>query len=342
MSVVLGIESTCDETAASVVVNGKEILSNIITSQMDLLELYGGVYPELACRRHFDVILPVIEEALKSAKAQPSDIDLIAVASKPGLMGALLIGVNVAKSLAYAWEKPFVGVNHIEAHLYSALMELENPTLPAIGIVASGGHTSLVQINGIGEYELIGQTIDDAVGESFDKVARLMDLPFPGGPEIEKLAKEGDRKSYPFKAGNVKGQPLNFSFSGLKTQLLYTLKGQNGTPKSPTLLDEKEKKNVAASFQEVALTDIVKKALKAAKKLDIKTIYIGGGVSNNQRFREIFNELCPDLNVFWPPRGLSIDNAAMIAGLGYHVFKKRGRSDPLSLSPTPTSKLLSL
>jgi len=235
-----------------------------------------------------------------------------------------------------------VGVNHIEAHLYSALMGKEIPTLPAIGIVASGGHTSLVRMEGIGAYKTLGATVDDAIGEAFDKVARLMDLPFPGGPAIEELAKDGDPKAYPFKPGRIRDNPLAFSFSGLKTQVLYTLKGQNGSPKTETILNEKDKQNVAASFQETALKDIVTKCLKAAERENIQTICVGGGVSHNQRFRELFRELGPEYTVYWPPEGLSMDNAAMIAGLGYHVYQEKGASDSLDLSPLPTNKSLCL
>jgi len=214
---VLGIESTCDETGMAVVREGREILSNVVATQEDLHARYGGVVPEVACRRHADVLLPLLKKALCVPLEK---IDLIAVANGPGLIGALLIGVNFAQGLAFSTGKPLVGVNHIEAHLYSALMEAD-PPLPALGVVMSGGHTSLIYVEEVGKYRRIGQTQDDAIGEAFDKAAKLLGLPYPGGPHIERLAREGDPLRFPFKAGQIKGRPFDFSFSGLKTALLY-------------------------------------------------------------------------------------------------------------------------
>lgn len=341
--IVLGIDTTCDESAASVVVDGKKILSNIIYSQIKLHQNYGGVFPELACRRHLEVLLPIIEEALFTAKVTPNDIDVIAVADQPGLMGALLMGVNAAKSLSLAWNKPFVGVNHIKAHLYGALMSVDTNVFPALGLVLSGGHTALVLMEDEENYSLIGNTVDDAVGEAFDKVARLMGLPYPGGPQIEILAREGDPRRYPFKPGVVKGQKYNFSFSGLKTQVLYTLKGQNGGSTGEDLLPFEEKKHIAASFQEAAFSDLLTKCQLAVQEFGIKQLYIGGGVSCNQTLRSLFSQKMPaDVGVFWPGKGLSLDNAAMIAGLGFHVYKRKGSSDDLNLIPSPTNKILSI
>lgn len=256
---VLGIESTCDETACAIVRDGQDILANVVASQIDLHDEYGGVVPELACRRHIDLMIPVIEQALEQAKISLDDIDLIAVAHGPGLIGALLIGLNTAKALSFALQKPFIGVNHVEAHLYAALMS--NPQtveFPCLGVVLSGGHTALVLINQIGEYELIGQTVDDAVGEAFDKVAKMLDLPYPGGPQIEQLARLGNPQRHSFKAGQVKGHPLDFSFSGLKTAVLYTIRGPKGQG-SDIVLTDADKTDIAASFQQAALEDIVKK-----------------------------------------------------------------------------------
>ena len=330
MSIVLGIETTCDETAASIVVRGKTILSNVVHSQLDVHREYGGVFPEMASRRHVDVLIPIIDQAIKKAGVKREEIELISVAAKPGLMGALLLGLSAAKTLAYSWGIPFVGVNHIEAHLYAAMMHLDHPPLPAIGLIVSGGHTSLLKIETLGSYTWIGNTLDDAVGEAFDKTARLLGLPYPGGPEIEKLAKLGDPKKIPFKPGKIKENPLHFSFSGLKTQVLYA------TQKEPS----PKKEDVAASFQETALGDLVDKALLALKNFSLKAIYIGGGVSNNRRLREIFQEKAPQgTQIFWPEKGLSLDNAAMIAGLGFHVYQKQKGSDPFDLTPTPTNRL---
>jgi N6-L-threonylcarbamoyladenine synthase len=330
---VLGIESTCDETACAVVRDGQTILSNVVASQIDLHREFGGVVPELACRRHIDVVIPVLDEALKEANVTLPQIDLFAVAHGPGLIGALLIGLNTAKALALAEQKPFIGVNHIEAHLYAALMshQKESLSFPCLGVVISGGHTTLVLMKDIGQYELIGQTVDDAIGEAFDKVAKILGLPYPGGPYIEALAKKGNPFHYSFKAGHVKGRPLDFSFSGLKTAVLYALKGQNA--QHSVSISEEEKAHLAASFQETAFKDLVSKTLSAASSLGIKNILFGGGVSNNQYLRHLFEMTNPHLNYLWPSLGLSLDNAAMIAGLGYHQYIRRGKGDSLDLEP---------
>lgn len=329
--IVLGIETTCDETAVAVVVDGHEILSNIIASQTDLHAEYGGVFPELASRRHLEAILPTVEEALRVAEVRPEEIDLVAVAQGPGLLGSLSIGLNAAKGLAFGWNKPLIGVNHVEAHLYAAMMGKENIPLPALGVIISGGHTVMVRIEAVGEYEMIGATVDDAIGEAFDKVASLLDLAYPGGPLIEKLAKEGNPEKYPFRAGKVKGRPWDFSFSGLKTKVLYAVKGQNSSRDAPSLIDEEDKADIAASFQRAALSDIVEKSLAAARDFGCASVVLGGGVSQNMRLREMFHEeSC--LPIFWPEKELCGDNGAMIAGLGKELFEKRG-GDPLSIEP---------
>lgn len=326
--IVLGIESTCDETACAIVKDGREILSSIISSQIDLHQQYGGVFPELACRRHIDTIIPVIEAALKEACIAPNEIDLIAVAKGPGLIGALLIGLNVAKALSLAWNIPFIGVNHVEAHIYAAMMHMEAPLFPGLGVVVSGGHTFMVHVHEVGKYTLIGTTLDDAIGEAFDKVASMLGLPYPGGPAVEALAREGNPRAFEFKPGKVKGRQWDFSFSGLKTNVLYTIKGPNADKNSPVMIKEEAKKDIAASFQETALKDIVTKSLSAAEAHQCKAIYIGGGVSNNLRLRALFCERKAPLPIHFPEKSLSLDNAAMIAGLGYHCFKKRRHEDP--------------
>ena len=318
---VLGIETTCDETACSVVRDGEEILSNVIASQSH--EAYGGVYPEMAARQHVDLIIPVVKQAMEGI----DKVDLIAVAKGPGLIGPLLIGLNAAKALSLGWEIPYVGVNHVEAHLYGAMMGAPK-LFPALGVVVSGGHTFLVKIRDVGSYEMIGTTVDDAVGEAFDKVATLLGLPYPGGPHIEQLARQGDPSRFSFRAGRVKGRPYDFSFSGLKTNVLYQVKGQNGTRHSDMLISEEEKADVAASFQETALCDVADKANKAASEWNLRAIYVGGGVSQNQRLRELLKGEIP---IFFPEKGLCLDNAAMIAGLGYHVYQGQGES--LDLEP---------
>lgn len=321
---VLGIESTCDETAVAVVEDGKTILSNVISSQIDLHAIFGGVVPELASRRHIEVIIPTIEEALKEANVTLDEIDLIAASYGPGLIGALLVGLNTAKTLAFAKNIPFIGINHVEAHLYAALMSHdEQVKFPCLGAVLSGGHTTLLKMQGIGEYELISETVDDAVGEAFDKAAKILGLPYPGGPEIEALAKKGNPSHFPLKAGKIKNKPYHFSFSGLKTGVLYAAKD----------LEEKNKADLAASFQQAALQDIVKKTLLAAKEMGCETLIFGGGVTNNRCLRELFNKKAPELKCLWPEARLTLDNGAMIAGLGYHRYLHQGKGDSLSLEP---------
>lgn len=316
--IVLGIESTCDETGAAIVKDGRTVLSNVLASSVDIHEKYGGVFPELSCRRHIDAILPVIDEAIVKAGVTPQEIDLIAVARGPGLVGALLIGMNAAKGLAIAWNKPLIGVNHVEAHLYASMMNVDAIPLPALGVVLSGGHTLLLKILDVGHYEPIATTVDDAIGEAFDKVACMLGLPYPGGPHIERLARDGNPKAYPLTAGKVKRSPLDFSFSGLKTGVLYTVKGKEVNPA-----------DVAASFQETAFADVLNKALLASKSFPCQAIFLGGGVCNNQRLRALFSEKFPGMPIFWPPANLSVDNAVMIAGLGGKKFL--GVSDPLDL-----------
>lgn len=315
---VLGIDTSCDDTAIAVVEDGRLIHSNVIASQTDLLKEYGGVYPEMACRRHIEMIEPVLEEAL--GKFSLEQIDLIAAAKGPGLIGALLIGLNFAKGLALATHKPFVGVNHIEAHLYSAMMD-QPPPLPALGVVISGGHTSLVLIKDVGDYELIGQTQDDAIGEAFDKVARLLNLDYPGGPAVEMLAKQGNPAAYPFKGGTVKERPLDLSFSGLKTAVLYATQ-----KKSYSAAD------IAASFQKAAFDSLIEKVFLASQKYSIQSIVLGGGVSSSLTLRQSMQDRF-DVPLFWPQKDLCLDNGAMIAGLGYHNYRRYG-ADPLDLNAT--------
>lgn len=332
--IVLGIESTCDETGCAVVRAGRDILSNVVSSQVDLHEPFGGVVPELASRRHMEVILPVVESALEQSGKTLEQVDLFAVAQGPGLIGALLVGIHVAKTLSMALEKPLVGVNHIEAHLYAAMMSQPEPLrFPCLGVVISGGHTALVVVEKVGSYRLLGQTVDDAIGESFDKVAKVLGLPYPGGPAVEKLAREGDAFRYPIKAGRVKEKPFSFSFSGVKTAVLYTAKGAGASGESPLLLSDQERKDLAASFQRVVFEDLSAKALRAAEQFSCQSILLGGGVSNNRYLRELFQKARSTIPVLWPSGALSLDNAAMIAGLGYHRYLLQGCGDGLDLEP---------
>lgn len=315
--IILGIESTCDETACAVVEDGKKVLGHALASQADLHAIYGGVVPELACRRHIDMLIPVIRDALQQAELRLDDVDAIAVANGPGLIGALLIGITGAKGLALALDKPLIGVNHVEAHLYAAVMSYDKPPpFPALGAVLSGGHSSLVKMHSIGSYELIGQTIDDAVGEAFDKVAKILDLPYPGGPNVEKLARESQSDKFKFKPGQVKDHPYHFSFSGLKTQVLYTAKGNGAKKDAPLLIPESDKADLAHAFQDCALNDITRKIQRAAEAYGCQSLILGGGVTQNRRLRELLADI--NLPCYWPGPGLSTDNAIMIAGLAYH------------------------
>lgn len=320
---VLAIESTCDETACSIVRNGIEILSNVISSQIDLHNTFGGVVPELACRRHIEVIIPVIKQALTEAKTSLNAIDLFAVSQGPGLVGALLIGINTAKTLSLVTQKPIIGINHVEAHLYAAIMSTDQVQFPCLGVVLSGGHTSLIYMENPVDYQHVAFTVDDAIGEAFDKVAKLLKLPYPGGPEIEKLALEGNPHHYKLKAGFVKEQPHNFSFSGLKTAVLYAIQNQE--------LSYEDKCNIAASFQHAAFIDIITKTIAMANRRQCKSLIFGGGVTNNKKLREMFQLLAPSFVQVWPAAGLSLDNAAMIAGLGYARYLKYGE-DPLDFN----------
>lgn len=315
---VLGIETTCDETACAVVKDGREILSNVVSSQIDIHKEFGGVVPELACRRHVDTLVPVIDQALQEAHCKLEDIDLFSVAYGPGLIGALLIGLNAAKTLAMCANKPFIGVNHVEAHLYAALMSNPEVDFPCIGVVLSGGHTNLIYMHGIGNYELIGKTVDDAIGEAFDKTAKILGLPYPGGPAIEALAEQGNPDRLRLRAGKVKKRPFDFSFSGLKTGVLYTYK------LAPHIAD------VALAFQRAAFTDVLHKTLWAADEFKCRTLVFGGGVTNNKALRAMFAEN-DKYRQLWPTLGLSLDNAAMIAGLGYYKYKQNGVGDSLEL-----------
>jgi N6-L-threonylcarbamoyladenine synthase len=320
---ILGIESSCDETAVSLVEEGHRILSEVLSSQIPIHQPYGGVFPELASRSHCDVLIPLIEECLQKANSKAEDVNAIAVTYGPGLIGSLLMGLNAAKTLAWSWKKPLIGVNHVEAHLYAAMMGHKELLFPALGLVISGAHTFIIRIEDIGRYQCLGTTVDDALGEAFDKVAALLGLSYPGGPAIETLAKEGDPKAFTFKAGQIKHLPLHFSFSGLKTQLLYATCGKQ--------LSHAEKADLAASFQETAFQDLSIKLQKALDLFPCRAIYLGGGVSANCTLRERFRSF--SLPLFWPPLNLSIDNASMIAGLGYHRLLKKPEGDRYDLAP---------
>jgi N6-L-threonylcarbamoyladenine synthase len=313
---VLGIETSCDETAASVVEDGRRALSDVVATQIELHRRWGGVVPELASRNHVMQVMPVVDEALSGAGVAPADLDGIAVTSGPGLVGALLVGVQVAKSLALAWGKPLVRVNHLEGHLVAAFLSDPAPTFPFLGLVVSGGHTSLYVAEGFGRYRLLGATRDDAAGEAFDKGAKLLGLPYPGGIAIDELARSGQAAGVRFPRAIVRGSELDFSFSGLKTALLHHVR-KHGVPEGQGLAD------LCASYQEAIVGALVHKLFRAARTLQLQRIVLSGGVAANSRLRAAVVERAreyDDLEVFLPPRRLCTDNAAMIAVAGTHAL----------------------
>lgn len=337
---ILGIETSCDETSAAVVEDGRNILSNIVASQGGLHNRFGGVVPELACRAHARTLLPVVQGALDQAgvglpsrEGERGGIDGIAVTAGPGLVGSLLIGLNFAKSLAYASGIPFVGVDHLEAHLMSAL--LEYPTLPSpfLGLVVSGGHTNLYLVRGVGEYRLLGRTLDDAAGEAFDKGAKLLGLGYPGGPRIDALAKRGNPQAIAFPRGLSDQPGYDFSFSGLKTALRQYLSHYALPDLQPVLPD------IAASFQEAIVTALTTKLWQAWDEFRVKGVVVAGGVACNRRIRSVVALGAQERGIaaYFPSVSLCSDNAAMIAAIGYHSLS-RGERAEWSLNAYPTMK----
>lgn len=319
---VLGIETSCDETAGAVVVDGKEILSDVVASQVDFHRAFGGVVPEIASRKHLEAILPVVDEALKKADITIEDVDLIAVTKGPGLPGSLIVGVVCAKALAFAFKKPIVGVSHIQAHIYANFLVHPDIPLPAICLVVSGGHTDLFILQEDKNVKHLGRTRDDAAGEAFDKVAKLLSLGYPGGPIIDRLAKEGNPNFINFP------RPLlpdswDFSFSGLKTAVLREVKRFKEEGKELPIPD------ISASFQEAVVDTLVEKTAMACGEFGIKRVLLGGGVVANSRLREKFQRRAEEegWDVFIPPLSLCTDNAAMIAGLGYYDWQRKGEED---------------
>jgi N6-L-threonylcarbamoyladenine synthase len=315
--VVLGIETSCDETAAAVVVGGRRVLSSVVSSQIDLHARFGGVVPEIASRAHVELLTPVVAEAMLSAGVEAPDIDVVAATSGPGLVGALLVGVSTAKALALVWDVPFVAVNHLEAHLHAAFLEEPDLQLPAVVLMVSGGHTMLVHWESPGTYRLMGQTVDDAAGEAFDKVARFLGLGYPGGPAIDALAMEGDPAAVDFPRPML-DDGYSFSFSGLKTSVV------NRVRKNPDLATA----DVAASFQEAVVDVLVTKTRRAAAEVGARGICLAGGVAANSVLRERVLSVCVDegLQAFLPSRAMCTDNAAMVAAAGWHRFLSDGPS----------------
>ena len=320
---VLGIESSCDETAAAVVEDGKNIISNVVATQIPFHEVYKGVVPEIASRKHAEWILPVVRQALEQAQLSLDDIDAIAATNRPGLMGSLLVGLSFGKTLAWSTGKPFLAVNHMLGHMYAAHL-VNDIAYPYLGLLVSGGHSIIAKVNGFDDLEVLGTTIDDSVGEAFDKVAKYYNLGYPGGVIIDKLSKEGDAKAYAFPVPKMeKGEHrYDVSFSGLKTAVIH---------QSEMFLNkgyEASIANIAASFQETACRTLVSRLLRAVEDTGLTTVVAGGGVAANSRLRAMLAEHS-ELNCIFPPLKLCGDNGAMIAGVAYH-FLKRGDTSPLN------------
>lgn len=331
---ILAIESSCDETAAAVVQNGREVLSNVISSQIDLHKLYGGVVPEIASRKHIEKINQVVEEALQDAEASFDDIDAIAVTYGPGLVGALLVGVAFAKSVSFAKKIPLVGVHHIEGHISANYIENKDLEPPFMCLVVSGGHTHLVHVKDYGKYEILGRTRDDAAGEAFDKVARAIGLGYPGGPKVEKLAKEGKADAIPFPRAKVNDGIYDFSFSGLKSAVLNYINGcrMKGEPVCEA--------DIAASFQQAVIDVLVKRAMEAMEEYHIEKFAIAGGVASNATLRTAMKQACEKKGIqfYHPSPILCTDNAAMIGAAGYYEFLS-GTRHGWDLNAVPNLKL---
>ena len=334
---ILGIETSCDETAAAVVADGTNVKSSIVTSQAKLHEKYGGVVPEIASRAHLENIYPVINEALETAGVGKDDLSAIAVANQPGLSVALIVGVTAAKTLSVVWDKPLIGVNHLHAHLQSAMLAEQDLQLPAVALIVSGGHTCLYECESPLELKLLGRCIDDAAGEAFDKVASILKLPYPGGPSIEKAAKAGNAKAIEFPRSLLGLDSLDFSFSGIKTAVLYHCRGQDmkGQPRIDSM-SEQEIADIAASFQQAVVEVLVEKTRRAIEKVNAKTVLLGGGVAANSALRAELAKMCesyvPAKSLFVAPKPYCTDNAVMVASLAYYKYKA-GLFADLTLEP---------
>ncbi len=326
---MLGIETSCDETAAACVRGGTQVMSSVVSSQVDLHARYGGVVPEIASRAHSELIIPVTARALLEAGIDGADVDAVAATTGPGLIGALLVGVSAAKALALAWDVPFVSVNHLEAHLYAGFLEEPELRFPLVVLLVSGGHTMLVLVEGHGRYRLLGQTLVDAAGEAFDKVARFLGLGYPGGPAIDAAAMVGDPEAIRFPRSML-DDGLDFSFSGLKTSVV------NHVRSHPQVSTE----DVAASFQQAVVDVLVAKARRAAREVGAVALALGGGVAANSLLREQFLGACAEdgLHAFLPSRQMCTDNAAMIAAAGWYRLEREGPT-PLDCGADPNQRL---
>ena len=330
----LGIETSCDETSAAVVLAGQTVLSNVIATQIPVHRRYGGVVPEIASRQHVETIVPVVEEALAEAGVGWSDLSHIAVTAGPGLVGALLVGLSYAKALAYSLRLPLIGVHHLEGHIYANFL-VHDVQFPILCLVVSGGHTDLIYMRQHGHYEVLGQTRDDAAGEAFDKIARTLGLPYPGGPEIDRQATAGNREAFAFPRAFLEEGSYDFSFSGLKSAVQGVIhKLQRHSSDLPVA-------DLAASFQEAVVDVLVSKSISAAVERQVNSLYVAGGVAANQRLRQRLSEAALEagLQVYFPPLRLCTDNAAMIASAGFYRWQA-GQTSGLDLNATPNLPLV--
>ena len=332
---ILGIDTSCDETAAAVVVDGREILSNIISSQIDLHRKYGGIVPELASRKHVESINYIVDQALLESGIGFEDLQAIAVTNRPGLIGALLVGVAAAKSLAYAHDLPLLGINHIEGHIYANFMVHEELPFPHVCLTVSGGHTLLVDVQAGWRYEVLGGTLDDAAGEAYDKVAQYLGLGFPGGKVIDDLAKQSDPAAIEFPRPMIDSGDYQFSFSGIKTAVRYYVEKAKSSGEMPPI------ENIAASFQAAVVDVLVRKTIRAAQEKDAKAITLTGGVAANSQLRALMSEAADSLGatVYYPPINLCTDNGAMIAGIAYHQYQT-GQRDTLDLNASASGSIV--
>ncbi len=337
---ILGIESSCDETAAAVVEDGKKILSSVISSQIELHRPFGGVFPELAAREHLEKIEPVVKEALEKANVSLQEIDAIAVTQGPGLVGSLLVGVCYAKALAWGLDIPFIGVNHIEGHVYSIIFENPSVEYPALALIVSGGHTNLFYIPEEGKYKVVSRTRDDAAGEAFDKVGKMLGLSYPGGPVIEKLSKTGDAAKIKFPIAKISDGRPDFSFSGLKTAVSRYLRENEIKPVGADEEPTQEIKDIAASFQATVVKSLMRSVEKLSDELNPKTLIVAGGVACNGALRLAAEKFGASrgLPVYFPSKHLSTDNAAMIAAAGYFHLN-RGETSDLKMTADVTLRL---
>jgi len=335
---ILGLETSCDDTAAAVVEDGTERLSSVVASQDELHERFGGVVPEIACRAHIESLLPGVREALDRANTDLHHIDAVATTTTPGLIGALLMGVTAAKALSWSLDVPLVAVNHLQAHIYGAWLGEQEPLMPALSLVVSGGHTSLFLTKGPLSHQRLGGTVDDAAGEAFDKVGKILSLGYPGGPEIEKAARDGDPAAVNFPRTWLKEDNLDFSFSGLKTAVLYHCVGKNASKKDLENVSFSRDFvcDVSASFQEAVVDVLVAKACQAAERYNARSIILGGGVAANGRLRNRLQRAADDrgFDLVAAPRHSCTDNAAIVAGLAFHMLQA-GQESTLTVEAHP-------